>query len=97
MARLRSDLLQGLTGAIGKQLVFKDYGGKIVVTRYPDMSGVKPSEQQVEKRKVFRDAVAYAKNISRNPVKKAEYLKKVKEGESVYHYALKEYLAKHKK
>ena len=67
------------------------------MTKYPDMSQIKPSEQQAEKRKVFADAVAYARGISRNPVKKAEYEKNVKPGESVYHLTLKEYLAKHKK
>ena len=97
MARLSGNLLHGISGAVGKQLVFKKYGDKTVVTGYPDMSKVKPSEKQVEKRKVFADAVAYAKNISRNPVKKAEYLKKVKAGESVYHFALKQYLAECKK
>ena len=97
MARLNSNLFLGITGAIGKQLVFKKYGDKTVVTSYPDMSKVKPSELQEVKRKGFADAVAYAKNISRNPEKKAEYLKKVKAGESVYQFALKEYLAMNKK
>ena len=97
MARLNNNLLHGISGGIGKQLVFKKYGNKTVVTKYPDMSGIKPSEQQVEKRKIFAAAVAYAKGISRNPLKKAEYQKKVKPGESVYHFALKEYFVQNKK
>ena len=68
-----------------------------MVTVYPNMSGVKPSEMQKEKRKVFAEAVAYARAINHDKEKKAEYQQKVKEGESVYHYALKEYLAAHKK
>ncbi len=35
-------LTHGLKGQIGKQLVFKQYGKKTVVSRYPDMSNVKP-------------------------------------------------------
>ena len=97
MARLKSNLFQGISGAVGKQLVFKKYGSKTVVTNYPDMSKVKPSELQVENRNGFRDAVAYAKGISNNPVKKAEYLKKVKAGETVYRFAIKEYFAMQKK
>jgi hypothetical protein len=31
-------LLKELSGQIGKQLVFKRYGDKIVVSKYPDMS-----------------------------------------------------------
>lgn len=86
-----------MSGGIGKQLVFKQYNGKTVVTKYPDMSGVKPSAQQTAGRTLFAEAVAYAKEISRNPQKKAEYQKKLKPGETVYRSALKEYLAQHKK
>ncbi|MDQ2753030.1 MAG: hypothetical protein M3R72_08405 [Bacteroidota bacterium] len=97
MARLSKSLLENIRGGLGKQLVFKQYKDKTVVTSYPDMSKVKPSEQQKEGRKLFAEAVAYAKAISQNPVQKAHYQKKVKLGESVYHFALKEYLAKCKK
>ncbi len=97
MARLTNSLLQNIRGGLGKQLVFKKYGDKTVVTGYPDMSNVKPSEGQKEGRKRFAEAVAYAKAISRNPEQKVEYQKRVKPNESVYHFALKEYLAKHKK
>ena len=83
MARLSKNLLDGMSGGIGKQLVFKQYNGKTVVTKYPDMSNVKPSEGQKEGRKVFAEAVQYAKAISRNPVQKAEDQKKLKPGETV--------------
>ncbi|MDQ2752375.1 MAG: hypothetical protein M3R72_05065 [Bacteroidota bacterium] len=97
MAILSNSLFENLRGGIGKQLVFKKYRDKTVVTGYPDMSQVKPSEQQKEERKRFAEAVAYAVAISRNPQQKAEYRKKVKRGETVYHFALKEYLAQLKK
>lgn len=97
MARLSKSLLENIRGGIGKQLVFKQYKDKTVVTSYPDMSKVKPSEQQKKGRKLFAEAVAYAKAISRNAEQKAEYQKRVKPNESVYHYALKEYLANYKK
>jgi hypothetical protein len=97
MARLTSNSpLSKLKGQLGKQLVFKQYGDKTVVTQYPDMSRVKPSALQKQKRNIFKDAVAYAKNITYDPALKKKYLKKVKVGESVYHYALKEYLRKNK-
>jgi hypothetical protein len=97
MARLANNTaLQGISGKLGKQLVFKQYGDKIVVTSYPDMSGIKPSRKQKNNRNLFKDAVAYAKNINRTPALKQAYLKKIKKSESVYHYAIKEYLKKHK-
>ena len=60
------------------------------------MSKIKPSRKQKSNRSLFKDAVAYAKNINRTPVLKQVYLKKVKKGGSVYHYAIKDYLQKHK-
>ena len=85
-------LLQQLTGQIGQQIVIKQYGNKTVVSKYPDMSKVKASTRQKNNRSVFKEAVAYAKSINRDPGKRKDYLLKVKPGESIYHYALKEYL-----
>jgi hypothetical protein len=58
------------------------------------MTGIKPTKLQKKQRNYFADAVAYARAINDDPVKKAEYKKKVKKGGSVYQYALKEYLRK---
>jgi hypothetical protein len=92
----KSILLHQVSGQIGKQIVVKRYGNKTVITAYPDMSKVKPSKLQKVKRKVFAEAVAYAQAINNDPAKKALYSKKVKRGQSVYNYAIKEYLMKMK-
>lgn len=52
--------------------------------------------QQKSNCSVFKDAVAYAKDIIANPLKRAAYVDKVKPGESVYHFALKEYIGRFK-
>ena len=96
MARLENSLLKELKGALGKQLVVKQYADKTVVTKYPHMRKRKPTELQNLYRTVFANAVAYAQSINRDRQQKAIYQKKVKKGETVYHYALKEYLQKHK-
>jgi hypothetical protein len=67
MAKLSKTLPDNVSGGIGKQLVFKQYKDKTVVTSYPDMSNVKPSKLQKQKRSLFAEAVAYAQNINRNP------------------------------
>ena len=85
-------LLHNVRGQIGKQIVVKKYGRKTVISAYPDMSKVKPSRLQKVKRKSFAEAVAYAKTINNDPVKKALYKKKVKKGQRVFNYAIKEYL-----
>lgn len=87
-----SILLHRMRGQIGKQIVVKQYGNKTVITRYPDMQNIKPSKQQKKRRSRFADAVAYAKAILLDPVKKAAYTKKVKKGQTVYHFAIKEFL-----
>ena len=93
MAQTKNNvLLHQLRGQIGKQLVVKRYGTKTVVTAYPDMSNVKPSKLQTNKRNLFAEAVAYAQGILHDPVKKAAYAKGLKKGQSVYHTAIKEFL-----
>ena len=87
-----SVLLRHVRGQIGKQIVVKRYGTKTVITAYPDMSNVKPTKLQKKKRKIFAEAVAYAQAINNDPVRKAQYKKKLKKGQTVYHYAIKEYL-----
>lgn len=87
-------LLHQLRGQIGKQIVIKQYNNKTVVTAYPDMSAVKPSKLQKARRKTFAKAVAYARAINNDPAKKAQSGRKVKKGQRVYNYAIREYLQK---
>jgi hypothetical protein len=97
MATMGSNLLKDLKGHIGKQIVVKQYGDKTVVTKYPF---VKKKRKPTELQQVFRDhftkAVKYAKAINNSLEQRAIYQQKVKKGQSVYHYALKEYLEKNK-
>ena len=93
MARSDGDaILKNARGAIGKQIVIKQYGKKTVITAYPDMSNVKPSKVQKMKRNLFKEAVAYAQKIIRDKKKKAAYAAKLKKGTSVYHAAIREYM-----
>ncbi|MGB8192519.1 MAG: hypothetical protein WCF67_11400 [Chitinophagaceae bacterium] len=94
MAITNNPLLAGASGAIGKQLIVKNYGSRTVLSAYPDMSGIKPSREQKQKRGAFKEAVAYAQGILKDPAKKAAYKKGLKKGETVYHKAIKEYLKK---
>jgi hypothetical protein len=89
-----SVILHNFRGAIGKQIVVKQYGKQTVITRYPDMSGIKPSPLQKLKRKKFAEAVKYAHSILRDRAKKAEYAKKLKRGARVFNAAIKEFLSK---
>jgi hypothetical protein len=93
MARVNGLVMLGTNGAFGKQLVFKVRGKKTFVSKYPDMSKVKPTEKQLAEKDRFGDAVRFALNIVRDPEKKAAY--KVEKGKSVYHTAIRNYLREH--
>ena len=93
MAITENTMLRSMKGRIG-DIVIKQYGDKTVVSKYPDMSNIIPSDSQKEKRNRFAEAVAYAKTINSSPTLKADYLKRVGEVRSVYQHALKEFLAR---
>ena len=98
MARVtKNSLFEALSGALGKEIVFKQYQDKTVVSRYPDMSKHKATERQKVQRNLMKEANAYASKIKRDPGFKAAYEKKLKPGESVFGYAKKEFFEKRKK
>ena len=92
MAIAKDILSQGLSGAIGKEMVFKRYADKTVVTKYPNMKNIVLSAAQKTQRNKFREAHNYAKKINDNPVSKAAFALKIPAGKSVYRWAVKEYM-----
>lgn len=90
MAKVNNLILQEVSGALGKQVVVRTRGKKTFLSKYPDMSNVKPSEVQQKQRSKFSEAVEYARSIINDPIKKTTY--KVKKGKSVYQTAIKEYM-----
>ena len=73
-------------------IVIKKYGNKTVVSKYPDMSNITPSDSQKEKRSRFAEAVCYAKAINSSNILRNDFLKRVGDVKSVYQSALKEFL-----
>ena len=92
MAIAKDIISQGLSGAIGKEIVFKRYTDKTVVTKYPDMKNIVPSDAQKIQRKKFKRANTFAKSINNDPVKRAAYELIIPSGKSVYRWAVKEYM-----
>ncbi len=98
MARYKgNNILEGLSGSLGKQIVFKQYATGAVVSKMPDMSKVKPSAKQLEAKSKFSEAVNYARKILANPELKAAYQKKLRKGQTVYNFAIAEYMQQYKK
>jgi len=63
MAISKSEILKSLSGHLGKQLVFRQYGGQTVVSKYPDMSKRKLSPKQLRVNETMRFANYEAKGI----------------------------------
>jgi hypothetical protein len=81
---------KGPRGSVSKQVVIKQYDDKTVFTKYPDMTAIIPSAPQKENRNKFAEAIAYAKEIIADPVKKANF--PVGGARNVYQAAIKHYL-----
>jgi hypothetical protein len=86
-----------ISGAIGKQIVFKQYKDRQVVTKFPDMSGIVASAAQRNCRDRFKEAAAFAKGINNDPEKKKAYLRKTAKKRNVFNAAISEYMKKAKK
>jgi hypothetical protein len=91
----RNQVTKGLSGKF-HEFIFKNYSYGTVVSKVPDRSKVKLSKKQKTANTIFKAAVAYAKEVIRDPKKRKPYEAKLKRGKTVYHTALADYLKKHK-
>lgn len=92
MARIKNNVItHGLSGKLGGNIVFKQYGNKTIVSAYPDMSRVKPSESQKKQRTRFKKAMMYAKYMMKDPVCKAEYHSNAKGTQTAYNVAVADF------
>ena len=89
--------LKLIRGAIGKEFVIKHYKDGAVRTNFPDMSGIVASPRQRKCRNLFKDAVAYAKEVIADAERKSTWQKKLRKRHAVYNAAIREYLLRDKK
>jgi hypothetical protein len=96
MARVnRNNASEKISGRVD-QFVFKQYPGKTVVSKVPDMSRVKWSDKQLEAHDQFRLAASWAKAILSDPDIKAYYHSKAKTGQTAHNVAVGEYMRLYK-
>lgn len=57
---------KGIRGSIGKELVFREWGGKLIVSKRPRARPEKPKPAQAATQEKFRMASKYAKAIKDN-------------------------------
>jgi hypothetical protein len=84
-----------IRGSIGKRFVVKHYAYGIVITKHPCMDKITPSPKQKHRRNIFKNAVAFARSINNDPVKKRQW-KKLDNKSTVYHDVIRQYMQAHK-
>ena len=95
MARvIDNQFLKGVHGSIDG-FVVKQYKYGTVISKKPDMSKVKASELQKLHQNVFADAVAYSREIIRDPKKKKIHSRKLNDGQHVFNALVSAYMKKH--
>ena len=88
---------QLVQGAIGKEYVIKHYCYGPIRTKFPDMTIIIASAGQRKCRNLFKEAVAYAREIIADPERKKAWQKKLRRRNSVYYAAIKEFMLREKR
>ena len=92
MAYVKKNIItEGLSGKLGDTIVFRQRGGKTIVSVKPTMPQER-SEAQKKHAERFRRAAQYAKKAIQDPKVKALYQSRAKDGQSAYNMALGDYL-----
>lgn len=84
-------ITENLSGKVGN-VIFKNYGNKTIISKYPNMSNVVRTEKQKENQLKFKAAQAYAKSILSDPAQKLAFAKTIPKEKKVYHAAISKYL-----
>lgn len=97
MAISNNILLKLLSGGLNKQLVFKQYSDKTVVSVYPDMSKVVFTEKQLQVQEKMAKAHFTAKGIMANEeLASAAQVRLNVTRNKLYTALIKEYFKEHK-
>src|SRR5687768_8664228 len=95
MAKTDNIFFQKTSGHIGRQLVFKQYGGKTIVTKYPDMSKRVLSEKQLANNRIMEEANYAAREIMADEVQRnAAQVRLNVTSNKLYTSLIREYFAK---
>lgn len=91
MAESKNNVVtHGLSGKIDL-LVFRQKGGKTIVTKAPTHSTKPLSSAQQAVQQKFQQAVLYGKAVNASPTQKAEYEAQAQEGQTAYNVAIADF------
>jgi hypothetical protein len=94
MARIKKNkLVEGASGNVGKQFVYKQRGKETHIALMPVFDKNAPiTEKQEQVRESFSEASMYATSAMNSPELKKEYQKKASSTNNAYNIALRDYL-----
>lgn len=92
MKQKNNSIMRGISGALGKELIFRQRAGQTIVSLPPAPRADAPTEKQMAVRDRFRKAVRYARAVIADPTLKAIYQARAKPGSSAFNTAITEYL-----
>ena len=95
MAIQTSAIFAGFRGTVDRQLLFRQCGGKTVVSKFPDRSKVIYSEQQRRAQKRFSEALSFARIVIQEPGLRDTYCIKASQlgYRSAWNLAIAEYMS----
>ena len=92
MAESNNVITKGMAGMVGDTIVFRQRAGKTIVSAAPKPTNKPSTEQQVQHRQKFQQAIIYGKKTLQNEATKAAYQAVAKEGESAFNVAVADML-----
>lgn len=93
MAKVKNNIVtEGLSGMLGQRIVFRQRGGKTIVSVKPQVTAERSEAQRLQMQK-FKEAGQYASKVLQDPNVKAAYALRAKPGQSAYNVALADYLS----
>ena len=89
MAEVKNHVLaKGFSGTIGRELTFRQIGGRTFVSKYQKAPSVPPTEKKLAAQKKFRIAAAFARRAVQDPALKALYQAAVKGAQRAFNIAI---------
>ena len=93
MAKVRNNIVtRGLSGKLGKLIVFRQVGDETIVTTVPVRKAYAPSEVQKKQVSRFQRAIIYAKKAMQDEGLKAAYQMRAKGNRNAFNIAIADFL-----
>ncbi len=94
MAKVGKNIVvTGFSGKLGDLIVFRNLGGKTIVSQAPGKRENEPSEAQEQHQLRFQEAILYGKASIADAAKKAAYEAAAEEGQSAFNVAVADFLS----